>query len=166
MQRPISSPQSTHNAPSADLAASAEIAEIKASLQRWIEAFNLRKPAQICALYHPEAVLWGTTAQALITSPDGLRQYFEGHCAALTPLTVTLTDQRVRVFGDFAVNSGSYTLATITREQCIGMPARFSFTYQRTGGDWLIVDHHSSWVPGAQAPAAPESVANGPRPPA
>ena len=159
MQRPMASPQS------ADGGASAEVAEIKASLQRWIEAFNLRNPAQICALYHPEAVLWGTTAQALITSPDGLRQYFEGHCAALTPLTVTLTDQRVRVFGDVAVNSGSYTLTTVIQERLIGMPARFSFTYRRTGGDWLIVDHHSSWVPGSQAPAGPESVANGPRPP-
>lgn len=151
---------------SSDMADIAEVAEIKASLQRWIEAFNLRKPEQICALYHPEAVLWGTTAQALITSPDGLRQYFEGHCAALTPLTVTLTDQRVRIFGDMAVNSGSYTLATITREQRLEMPARFSFTYLKTGSDWLIVDHHSSWVPGSHAPAGPESVANGQRPPA
>lgn len=162
----MASPQSANGPASAASAASGEVAEIKGSLQRWIEAFNLRNPAQICALYDPEAVLWGTTAQALITSPDGLRQYFEGHCAALTPLTVTLTDQRVRVFGDVAVNSGSYTLATITQEQPIRMPARFSFTYRRTGGDWLIVDHHSSWVPDAQAPAGPESVANGPRPPA
>ena len=160
MQRPVASPQSTDSTDSAD------IAEIKASLQRWIEAFNLRNPEQICALYHPEAVLWGTTAQALITSPDGLRQYFEGHCAALNPLTVTLTDQRVRVLGDVAVNSGSYTLTTITHEQILKLPARFSFTYLKTGGDWLIVDHHSSWVPGSHAPASPESVANAQRPPA
>lgn len=26
---------------------------------------------------------------------------------------------------------------------------RFSFTYRRTGGQWLILDHHSSLMPAA-----------------
>ena len=122
-------------------------AAVGAATQGWMSAFNARDLAKICACYHPDAMLWGTTAQSLITIPAGIRQYFEGHCASATPVSVTLTDQRVRVDGDLAANSGSYTLTVVSAEPPQVLPARFSPTYQQTGDGWLIVDHHSSWVP-------------------
>lgn len=122
-------------------------AAVRAATQGWVNAFNARDPARICACYHPDAVLCGTTAQSLITTPAGIRQYFEGHCASATPLSVQLTDQHIRVYGDVAINSGSYTLTVVSAEPPWALPARFSFTYQQIGGGWLIVDHHSSWVP-------------------
>jgi uncharacterized protein (TIGR02246 family) len=124
-----------------------DLREVAAATQRWIQAFNAGEAAGICALYHPEAVLWGTTAPALITTPQGLRQYFEGHCAVAPPPTIRLDAQQIRVYADMAINSGSYTLHTGGQGQQRALPARFSFTYCRVGSDWLIVDHHSSFVP-------------------
>lgn len=125
-----------------------DLHEVTAATQGWIQAFNAGDVARICALYHPEAVLWGTTAPALITTPHGLRQYFEGHCAAASPPTIRLGAQRVRVYAGTAINTGSYTLHTRIGGQERALPARFSFTYCKVGSDWLIVDHHSSFVPG------------------
>jgi len=123
---------------------------ITAVTQNWIDAFNAGDPARLCALYHPDAVLWGTTAQAIIATPQGVRQYFERHCMAESPLKVTLTAQQVRVYGDTAINTGSYTLAALVQGQQRHLPARFSFTYRKVASGWLIVDHHSSFVPAAQ----------------
>lgn len=124
-----------------------DLHDVAAATQRWIQAFNAGEAAGICALYHPEAVLWGTTAPSLITTPQGLRAYFDGHCAAELPPTIRLDAQRVRVYAGTAINSGSYTLHTRHEGQARALPARFSFTYCRVGRDWLIVDHHSSFVP-------------------
>ncbi|MGQ2979834.1 MAG: DUF4440 domain-containing protein [Polaromonas sp.] len=121
--------------------------DVAAATQRWIQAFNAGQAASLCALYHPEAVLWGTTAPALITTPQGLRQYFESHCAAASPPTISLDAQRVRLFAGMAINTGSYTLYALVEGKRRALPARFSFTYCKAGSDWLIVDHHSSFVP-------------------
>ncbi len=126
------------------------ISDITAATQNWVDAFNAGDPARLCALYHASAVLWGTTAQALIVTPQGVRQYFERHCVAESPLKVTLTDQQVRVYGDTAINTGSYTLAAVVQGQQRALPARFSFTYCKVASGWLIVDHHSSFVPAVQ----------------
>lgn len=124
-----------------------DLRDVAAATQRWIQAFNAGDPAAIAALYHPEAVLWGTTAPSLITTPQGLYQYFEGHCAAESPPTISLGAQRVRVYAGTAINTGSYTLHTRVDGQQRALPARFSFTYCKVGSDWLIVDHHSSFLP-------------------
>lgn len=124
-----------------------ELHEVAAATQRWIHAFNAGEAASVCALYHPEAVLWGTTAPTLISTPQGLRQYFDGHCAAASPPRISLDAQRVRVYAGTAINTGSYTLHTGRQVQAHALPARFSFTYCKVGSDWLIVDHHSSFVP-------------------
>lgn len=124
---------------------------VQRATQAWADAFNRRDVAQICACYHADAVLWGTTAQALIRSPLGIRQYFEGHCTAAIPLSVALTEQWVRVYGDMAISSGRYSLSAALSETVRALPARFSFTYRQTDAGWLIVDHHSSWVPEAPA---------------
>lgn len=124
-----------------------DLTNVAAATQRWVDAFNAGDAPSVCALYHPEAVLWGTTAPSLITTPQGLRQYFDGHCGALSPPTISLGVQSIRVYGGTAINTGSYTLHTRVDGKQHALPARFSFTYCQVGNDWLIVDHHSSFVP-------------------
>ncbi|MDP2032086.1 MAG: DUF4440 domain-containing protein [Polaromonas sp.] len=125
----------------------ADMHEVASATQRWIQAFNAGDAASICALYHPEAVLWGTTARSLITTPQGLRAYFEGHCVAESPPAIRLGAQQIRVYAGMAINTGSYTLHTGPEGEQRAFPARFSFTYCKRGSDWLIVDHHSSFLP-------------------
>jgi hypothetical protein len=65
---------------------------------------------------------------------------------------VQFGDQAIRVYGDTAVNSGTYTWSFTRDGVPRSLPARYSFTYVRQAGRWMIVDHHSSVLP--EAPAA------------
>jgi hypothetical protein len=55
----------------------------------------------------------------------------------------------VRVWGDTAASTGSYTFTDMRDGQTVRRPARFSLVFHRQNGRWMIVDHHSSSVPAA-----------------
>ena len=124
-------------------------AGIEAAAQAWIDAFNEHDSAKISALYDDGAVLWGTLAPEIILSSEGVQAYFERTFQMAPPPTVELGAQHARLFGDVAVSSGSYRLSFVIGGQLQAVPARFSFTYRRASGQWLIVDHHSSLLPSA-----------------
>ena len=123
------------------------ITGVTAALQAWVEAFNAHDAAGVSALYDTQAVLWGTLSSDIITTADGIRAYFDRTFQFNPPPTVSLGDVLVRVFGEVAVASGSYTLAFEIAGQSHLMPSRFSFTYRCSGNQWRVVDHHSSLVP-------------------
>lgn len=129
--------------------------EVEAATQKWLTAFNSCDANQAAALYDATPVLWGTVAPAIISSSTGVRQYFERVCSANPQPKVAIGDQLVRVYGDAAINSGTYTFTVFPGGQARPFPARYSFTYRRVNGQWLIVDHHSSALPVAPAPAPP-----------
>lgn len=126
-----------------------DVTAVTAATQAWVDAFNAHDAARVSELYDAQAVLWGTLSADLITSKDAIHAYFDRTFQFNPPPTVRLGQILVRVFGDAAVASGGYTLAFEIAGQCHPMPARFSFTYHRRGGQWPIVDHHSSLVPAA-----------------
>jgi uncharacterized protein (TIGR02246 family) len=132
--------------------------EVHAATQAWVAAFNECDANKAAALYDPEAVLWGTYAQAIISTPAGIRQYFERVCSSSPPPKVSLHEQLVRVYGDTAVNSGTYAFAVVVQGQPRTVPGRYSFTYRKTSGQWLIIDHHSSALP-----APPQPTSSSPR---
>ena len=78
-----------------------------------------------------------------------LRDYFVTAFKALPALKVTFGDQLIRVYDNTAVNTGYYTFSYVQNGETKTLPARYSFTYVRSGGRWLIVDHHSSAMPSA-----------------
>ena len=88
--------------------------EILAATRAWADAVNACDPARISALYSPEAVLWATTSPNITSTPEGVRKYFDGVCASPTPPKVEFGEQLIRVHGDTAIDSGSYTF-TVTR---------------------------------------------------
>lgn len=129
--------------------ASSEMDEtsVRAATEAWIAAFNRSDTVALCALYDPQAVLWGTTAPELITTPQGIAAYFDAVFALQPVPRMALGEVLPRVFGDVAVSTGSYTLTLAPPPHLREVPARFSFTWRRTAGVWRIVDHHSSAVP-------------------
>jgi uncharacterized protein (TIGR02246 family) len=95
-------------------------------------------------------VFWGTTSPALRDNPAAVRDYFNVLRTVPPDYKGVLGEQRIRVFGDVAVNTGTYTFVGPARDAAgkpISRPARFSFVYRNRDGRWLIVDHHSSAVP-------------------
>jgi uncharacterized protein (TIGR02246 family) len=121
--------------------------DVAAATKAWTDNFSSHNLEGLLALYDPEAVFWGTSSPTIRDTPELVRDYFKG--VPTSTMTVAVTDSRVRVLGNVAVNSGVYTFAAIRNGQPDPRPARFSFTYRLRDGRWLIVDHHSSSVPAA-----------------
>jgi uncharacterized protein (TIGR02246 family) len=132
----------------ARLAAATPSEDVAAATKAWADAFNTREPDRVLALYESDAVLWGTTSPTLRNTPETRREYFS-NMPQRPNVRVVLGEQHVRVFGDVAVNTGTYTFSNNQDGQVTSNPARFSFTFVRKGDRWMIVDHHSSSVPPA-----------------
>lgn len=134
---------------------SASREQVAAATRAWIDAMGSHDQERVLALYDPEAVLWGTTSPTLRDNPASVRDYFNFLRTAPPYYKGVLGEQRIRVHGDFAINTGTYTFigpALDAEGKPISRPARFSFVYRKRDGRWLIVDHHSSAVPAAPKP--------------
>lgn len=124
--------------------------DVAAATQAWIAAMNSHDPERVVALYDAEAVLWGTRSPTLRDNPATVRDYFNLLSTVPPDYKGVLGEQRIRVYGDIAINTGTYTFIGPARDAAgkpISRPARFSFVYRNRDGRWLIVDHHSSAVP-------------------
>jgi uncharacterized protein (TIGR02246 family) len=122
--------------------------QVAAATAAWVDAFNKRDAAAITALYDPEAVLWGTSAQRIAAGPAAISEYFKSIDAPQrSAVTASIGEQRIRVYGDTAVDTGTYTFWVTRDGKQEPVPARYSMVYRNRGGKWLIVDHHSSRVP-------------------
>ena len=123
--------------------------DVAAATQAWIDAVNSHDPERVMVLYDPEAVLWGTVSPTIRDSPSAIRDYFQTLRTSPPEYTVVIGEQRVRVYGDTAINSGTYTLLSVAVRdgKPINIAARFSFVYRSRDGRWVIIDHHSSVMP-------------------
>lgn len=133
---------------SAPMLASAGAKEdVGLATQAWIDGMNQHDAKRVVALYDSEAVLWGTRSPTLRDNPEAVGNYFDILNKVPPSYKVVLGEQRVRVYGDVAINTGTYTFSEIRDGKEFVRPARFSFVYRNRDGHWLIVDHHSSAVP-------------------
>ena len=122
-------------------------AGVASAVAAWSEAFNKCDAAAVARLYAADAALWGTVSQTIISTPEGIRQYFDRVCQAPTPPKVAFGEQLIRVHGDAATNSGSYTFTVMRDGKPMPLAARYTLAYRKAGDRWLIVDHHSSLRP-------------------
>jgi uncharacterized protein (TIGR02246 family) len=123
--------------------------EIAAATQAWADAMTRHDIEGVLALYDPQAVLWGTRSPTLRDKPATVGQYFDILRTVPPSYKAVLGEQRIRIYDDIAINTGTYTFSEERDGKQILRPARFSFVYRNSGGRWLIVDHHSSAVPAA-----------------
>lgn len=126
--------------------------EIAAATQAWIAGMTRHDIEGVLALYDSEAVLWGTRSPTLRDNPATVRDYFNILRTVPPSYKAVLGEQRIRIYGDVAINTGTYTFSEVRDGKEIVRPARFSFVYRNRNGRWLIVDHHSSAVPAAPKP--------------
>ena len=126
--------------------------DVAAAAVKWAQVFVDDNPDPIMELYAKDGVLWGTLSPIRRDTPAALREYFVNAFKALPGHKVTFGDQYIRVYGNTAINTGYYTFSFMRDDQPASLPARYSFTYVKSGDQWLIVDHHSSAVPPAPAP--------------
>ena len=121
--------------------------DVAAATQAWVDGMNHHDVAAVLALYDPQAVLWGTRSPTLRDNPTAVRDYFKILDTVPPSYKVVVDQQRIRVYGDVAINTGAYTFSEMRDDKPLVRPARFSFVFRKRDGRWLIVDHHSSAVP-------------------
>ena len=126
--------------------------EVAAATQASLNAMSSHDAQRVVALYDSEAVLWGTRSPTLRDTPATVRDYFNILRTVPPSYKAVLGEQRIRIYGDIAINTGTYTFSEVRDGKEIVRPARYSFVYINRGGRWLIVDHHSSAVPAAPKP--------------
>jgi len=129
------------------VALSAPKEDVAAATQAWADGMNSHDPERVVVLYDPDAVLWGTRSAVLRDNPATVRDYFNVLRTVPLSYKVVLGEQRIRIYGDVAINTGTYTFSEDRDGKSITRPARFSFVYRNRDGRWMIVDHHSSAVP-------------------
>jgi uncharacterized protein (TIGR02246 family) len=121
--------------------------EVAAATTKWGHTVGQNDPDKVVLLYATDGVLWGTLSPKVRSDRAGVRDYFVAAFKALPGLNVSFGDQLIRVYGDTAVNTGYYTFSYGKDGETKTLPARYSFTFVKTGGNWMIVDHHSSAMP-------------------
>jgi uncharacterized protein (TIGR02246 family) len=121
--------------------------EVAAATAAWGETLGHNDPDKVVALYASDAVLWGTLSPTVRSDRAALRDYFVGAFKVLPGLKVSFGEQLVRVYGNAAVNTGSYTFSYAKDGEPKALPARYSLVFVKDGDSWKIVDHHSSAMP-------------------
>lgn len=111
----------------------------------WAEALSSGDESNVTALYHRDAVLWGTLSPVIRNTPELIREYFVKF-ATLDRIRVEFSDPVIRQYGNVAINTGYYVFSWYEDGGKVVVPARYTFAYVNEGG-WKIIDHHSSVVP-------------------
>jgi len=121
--------------------------EISRATAAWAEGMSRHDIDAVMALYDSDAVLWGTRSAQLRDNPERVREYFGVLRTVPASYKAVVGEQRIRVYGDIAIDTGTYTFSEVRDGKEVLRPARFSMVYHRRDGRWLIVDHHSSALP-------------------
>src|SRR6266850_4130018 len=131
-----------------------------AAYQRFFEFFITDNHDQIANLFAPDALFYGTSSSEVVTTPEGIRQYF---VAALTgkrgTTKATPFAQTALVLSDtVVVISGKWqSERTLDGKMVTAGPSRNTVVMQKRGDQWLIVQFHNSPTP-KPAPPLPTDV--------
>jgi uncharacterized protein (TIGR02246 family) len=128
----------------------------------WTKAIETAKgnAKVITELYAPDAILLATLSpevkrnlhskasyDLINFSNTDLSQYFT-EFSKLKDVHVTTQKLYTQLFNDVAINTGLYTFIYVDdKGKTIDVPARFTFVYEKIGDKWLIINHHSSYLP-------------------
>jgi uncharacterized protein (TIGR02246 family) len=122
--------------------------QIVALFDQWNNSLATGNPEAVAENYAPDAILIPTVSNKVRHDRHEIADYFE-HFLQLKPKG-SLVESNVRIFGDLAINSGTYDFKIVKDGKESVVKARFTFVYKKgSDGKWLIVEHHSSAMPEA-----------------
>ncbi|MFE9677433.1 SgcJ/EcaC family oxidoreductase [Streptomyces sp. NPDC006259] len=122
--------------------------QIASFFDTWNAALRTGDPDQVADLYAKDAILLPTVSNEVRTDRAGIVDYFE-HFLPNKPVGKKIRTI-VNVLDDnSAIDTGVYEF-TLT-DQDTGekrvVQARYTYEYEKRGGTWKIVNHHSSAMP-------------------
>ncbi|MFI6244630.1 SgcJ/EcaC family oxidoreductase [Streptomyces sp. NPDC051016] len=122
--------------------------QIAGLFDRWNKALQTGDPEKVADLYAKDAVLLPTVSNKIRTDHAEIVDYFE-HFLQNKPVgekkrtIINVLDR------DSAIDTGIYAFTLTdpkTGAQRV-VEARYTYEYEKRGGKWLIVNHHSSAMP-------------------
>ena len=120
--------------------------EIKALFADWNAALATGDPQKVADRYAPNAVLLPTVSNQVRSTRAEIVDYFVKFLKSKP--SGTILDSHIAVLNaDDAIDAGTYRFALTQDGKPTTVDARYTFVYEKVGGKWLIVNHHSSAMP-------------------
>ena len=121
-----------------------------AAYQKFFEAFTTDNHDQIVRFFAPDALFYGTRSTELVTTPEGIRQYFvEALTGRRGVVKATPFEQTALVLSDnvVAISGKWQSERTSDGKMVTAGPSRNTVILQKRGDRWLIVQFHNSPTP-------------------
>ena len=114
----------------------------------WVTAVNRCDVNAVMQLFAADVIFYGTSTKTLITSSEGVRQYFDQAFAQLQPLNMSIDNKKMLSVSDNAMllacsDKWSVTLDGLQQV----MLGRLVLTVANQQGKWRIVSFHRSMMP-------------------
>jgi len=137
--------------------ASAAEREIAALFDAWNAALASGDAKVVAARYAPRPVLFPSGSNQARTTAAEIEAYYEQFLRD-QPQGV-INERHIRMFNaNSAADSGVYTLRLTREGRPSRVQARYTFLYERVGGEWKIVVHHMSVMPEGSDPKVLASI--------
>ena len=109
----------------------------------WNDAIQTGDPDKVTAMYAEDAVLLPTVSNQVRHNHSEIRDYFVSFLAKSPSGEINESNPR-QLTDDLVSNTGVYTFTFGDGAQVM---ARYSYLYKFIGGEWKILEHHSSMMP-------------------
>ena len=125
--------------------------EIAALFDRWNAALATGNPKRVVSLYAADGVLQPTVSNEVRVGPAAIERYFVDFLKTKPQGVINFREIRM-LDSDTALDAGVYTFSLTKDGKPAKVQARYTYLYEKIGGEWKIVNHHSSAMPeGAKA---------------
>ena len=122
--------------------------QIAGLFDQWNRTLQTGDPEKVADLYASDAVLLPTVSNKVRADRAAVVDYFE-HFLANKPVGKKIETHVNVLDGNSALDAGVYQFTLTdpkTGEKSV-VKARYTYEYEKRGGEWLIVNHHSSKMP-------------------
>ncbi|WP_245821665.1 SgcJ/EcaC family oxidoreductase [Lentzea waywayandensis] len=120
--------------------------QVKALFADWNNALATGDAQKVADRYAPNAVLLPTVSNQVRSTRAEIVDYFE-HFLLNKPSGEILDSHVAVLDADDAIDAGTYRFSLTQEGKPSTVDARYTFVYEKIGGKWLIVNHHSSAMP-------------------
>ncbi|MFE5893286.1 SgcJ/EcaC family oxidoreductase [Streptomyces sp. NPDC056468] len=122
--------------------------QIAGLFDQWNRTLQTGDPEKVADLYASDAVLLPTVSNEVRADHAAIVDYFE-HFLANKPVGKKIETHINVLDNNSAIDAGTYQFTLTdpeTGEKSV-VEARYTYAYEKRGGEWLIVNHHSSKMP-------------------
>lgn len=128
-----------------------EVDDLKATFERGIAAVNAHDLEAVMAEQHEQIVVLSPDSPSPFDGKAARRQAYQTLFETTESFTVTPVNPQYRVIDNTGLIWGTYTIERKPKDgPQTSASVRFSRTYVKTNGQWLLVAYHLSPIPASK----------------